>query len=290
MSELTVAVLGTGIMGAPMARNIAKAGHDVTVWNRTREKAERVEGARVADSPADAVEQADLVVTMLADGDAVENVMSGGGALEAMRDDAVWLQMSTVGIAATERLSKLAEDRGVAFVDSPVLGTKKPAEEAQLIVLASGPEDPIERARPVFDAVGSKTIELGPAGTGTRLKLVLNNWLLAITEATAETIGLAEALGVDPAKFLEVIAGGPLDSAYAQMKAKMILAEDFPTSFPLALALKDAWLVLEAAERHGFDAALTAAIARKMEQATEMGHGGEDMAATFFASKVPAAR
>ena len=289
MSELKVAVLGTGIMGAPIARNIAKRGHEVTAWNRTREKAERVEGLEVAGTPADAVEGAGLVLTMLADGDAVEDVMTDG-ALDAMRDDAVWIQASTVGIAATERLAKLAGNRGVAFVDAPVLGTKKPAEDAQLIVLASGPSDALERARPVFDAIASKTLELGEAGTGTRLKLVLNSWVLAITEATAETIGLAEALGVDPAKFLEVIEGGPLDSPYARTKARMILEEDFPPSFPLALALKDARLVLEAAERHGFDAALTDAIARKMEQATEMGHGGEDMAATFFASKVAAAR
>jgi 3-hydroxyisobutyrate dehydrogenase len=289
MSELTVAVLGTGIMGAPMARNIAQAGHEVMAWNRTGEKAEAVEGAQAAPSPAEAVDGADLVLTMLADGDAVEHVMTGG-ALDAMRDDAVWVQASTAGIAATERLSKLAGDRGAAFVDAPVLGTKKPAEDAQLVVLASGPEDAIEKARPVFDAIGSKTIELGEAGTGTRVKLVLNNWVLSLVEATAETIGLAEALGVEPARFLEIVEGGSLDSPYAQMKGRMILEGEFPASFPLDLALKDARLVLEAAERHGFDAALTEAIARKMEQASEMGHGDEDMAATFFAGKVAVGR
>jgi 3-hydroxyisobutyrate dehydrogenase len=288
MSELTVAVLGTGIMGAPIARNIAGAGPAVRVWNRTREKAEAVEGCDPADTPAAAVEGADLVVTMLADGRAVEDVMSGG-ALDAMGDDAIWLQMSTVGIAATERLATLAEERGVAFVDCPVLGTKKPAEDAQLVVLASGPEYALERARPVFDAIGQKTLELGEAGTATRVKLVLNSWVLSVTEATAETIALAEALGVDPERFLEAIAGGPLDSAYARMKGKMMLDEEFTPSFPLVLAAKDARLVLEAAERHDFDAALTQVIARKMERAVELGHGDEDMAATYFASRQEAA-
>ncbi|MGZ4202290.1 MAG: NAD(P)-dependent oxidoreductase, partial [Thermoleophilaceae bacterium] len=128
----SVAVLGTGIMGAPIARNIAAAGLDTRAWNRTRSKADPLaqHGVTVEDTPAAAVDGADVLVTMLADGPAVEHVMTEGGALDAMRDDAVWVQMSTVGIAATERLGQLAERRGVEFVDSPVSGTKKPAEDA----------------------------------------------------------------------------------------------------------------------------------------------------------------
>src|SRR5689334_10457340 len=137
----TVAVLGTGTMGAPMARNIAAAGMDVRVWNRTRERAEGI--AEVADTPADAVRDADVMLTMLSDGDAVEEVAQE--ALDALPDGAVWLQMSTVGIAANERLAKMAEDRGVPFVDAPVSGTKKPAEDGELVVVASGPRDARER-------------------------------------------------------------------------------------------------------------------------------------------------
>jgi 3-hydroxyisobutyrate dehydrogenase len=131
---MQVAVLGTGIMGAPIARNIARAGHEVIVWNRTREKAEAIDGPEVAAAPAEAVREAEVVVTMLSEGDAVREVMTGG-ALGAFAPGAIWLQTSTVGLAALEELAALAGGAGAPFVDCPVLGTKKPAEEAQLTVL-----------------------------------------------------------------------------------------------------------------------------------------------------------
>ena len=164
----TVAVLGTGIMGSGMARNLARAGLETRAWNRTRERAEQLAdaGITVADTLAEAVEGADCVITMLADGDGVREVMSGSdGALAAISTDAVWLQMSTIGIAATEQLAGLAAERGVAFVDAPVLGTKQPAEAGQLTVLASGPEASLNRCDPVFEAVGGRTIRLGEAET-----------------------------------------------------------------------------------------------------------------------------
>ncbi len=280
-----IAFLGTGIMGAPMARNTAAAGHDVRVWNRTREKAEAVDGVQVAGSPEEAVAGADVVVTVLADGDAVTAAMEDGGALAAMADDALWLQMSTVGIAGTEALAALAEERSVPFVDAPVLGTKAPAEKGALTVLASGPDDVHERCAPVFDAVGVKTVWLGEAGTATRAKLVLNHWVLSLTEAVAETVALAEALDIDPQLFLDTIEGGPLDSGYAQMKGGAMIAGSFDPSFTLSLAHKDAGLVLEAAERHEHGAAIAEVVERQMAKAIEAGHGDEDMAATYFASR-----
>jgi 3-hydroxyisobutyrate dehydrogenase len=280
----TIAVLGTGIMGGPMAHNIAEAGLETRVWNRTREKAEEVEGTTVADTPAQAVDGADIVVTMLADGPAVNGVMTEGGALDAMRDDAIWLQTSTVGIEWTERLAGLAEDRGVAFVDAPVLGTKAPAEQGQLTVLASGPEAALDAAAPVFDAVGSKTVRLGEAGGGTRLKLVVNNWLLSLLGDLAETIAFAQRIGVPPESFLEAIDGGAVGAPYAQMKGPMMLKRDFPTSFPLKLALKDLELVLEAAERHDAAMPVASAAAQNFRRAVEQGHGDEDMSAVYHAS------
>jgi 3-hydroxyisobutyrate dehydrogenase len=280
-----IAFLGTGIMGAPMARNTAAAGLDVWVWNRTREKAEAVEGVEIADSPEEAVAGADVVVTMLADGDAVTAAMEDGGALSAMADDALWLQMSTVGIAATEALAALAEERSVPFVDAPVLGTKAPAEQGALTVLASGPDDVHERCEPVFDAVGAKTMWLGEAGTATRAKLVLNHWVLSLTESVAQTIALAEAIDIDPQLYLDVIEGGPLDSGYAQMKGAAIIGRSFDPSFSLSLARKDAGLVLEAAERHEHEAALAEVVERQMGRAVEAGHGDKDMAATFYGSR-----
>ena len=205
---MRVAFLGTGIMGAPMARNVRAAGHEVSAWNRSREKAEPLaqDGVTVAASVAEAVAGADVVVTMLADAQAVEAVAEE--ALGAL-DGAVLVQMSTIGLAATDRLAERAEAAGVAFVDAPVSGTKQPAEQGKLVVLASGPEAVRERVDPVFDAVGAKTVWLGEAGSAQRLKLVLNTWLLGLTEALAEAIALAEALGVDPRTFLETIDGAP---------------------------------------------------------------------------------
>jgi 3-hydroxyisobutyrate dehydrogenase len=276
VERVIVAVLGTGTMGAPMARNLVKAGLTVRVWNRTTEKAREVEGAEIFETPAAAVAGADFALTILSDGKAVEETVA-----DVDFGEAIWLQMSTVGIAATERLMEIAT---VAFLDAPVVGTKQPAEEGKLTVLASGPRDARERAKPIFEAVAARVVELGEAGDGTRLKLVINSWLVSMVEALAETIAFSEAIGFDPERFLETIGGGPLGPAYAELKGRMMIARKFDPSFSLALARKDAGLVLEAAERHGFDAALVEVVARKMDEAIAAGHGEEDMAATLFAS------
>ena len=282
----TVAVLGTGIMGAAMARNLLWVGMEVRAWNRTREKAEPLaeDGAKVTDTPAEAAEGADFLITMLSDAGAVEEAV-GGDVLPALAEDGVWLQMSTVGTEWSDRLEKLAAERSVAYVDAPVLGTKQPAEQGALIVLASGPEEVRERSQPVFDAVGSKTLWLGPAGAGSRLKLVVNNWIVGLIGVLAETTALAEATGVDPARFLEVIEGGPLGLPYAQIKGKMMIEEEFPTSFSLRLARKDAALVLEAAEKEGLRLAVAEAVAARFDEALDAGHGEEDMAAVYHAAR-----
>src|SRR4051794_26002293 len=286
MPRETVAVLGTGIMGAPMAQNLLRAGLDVRVWNRTRSKAEPLaeDGATVSEAPADAVAGAGIVLTVLTDADAVEATMTGDGALAAMDDDAVWIQSSTVGVEAAERFAGLARERGVGYVDAPVLGTRQPAEQGELIVLAAGPESLRPRVAPVFDAVGKKTVWVDEGCGGSRLKLVVNLWLLSITEAAAETIAFAEALGLEPRLFLETVSGGPLDMPYLQLKGKAILERKLDASFKPALAAKDARLVLEAAEGAGVEVALARAVRERMERAVELGHGDEDMAATYFAT------
>lgn len=275
---MRIALLGTGIMGAPMARNLAKAGHEVVAWNRTQAKAEGIEGVRAASTPAEAVAGAEAVVTMLSDGAVVEQVVLG--ALDAIAPDAVWWQCATVGIEADERLQAIAAEHGIAYVDGPVLGTKQPAQEGKLIVLAAGPDAALDALAPLFDAVAVRTVRLGDAGKATRAKLVLNHWVLALATATAETIALARALDVDPQLFLDTIAGGPLDSPYAQAKGSLILADrlDDP-SFPLKHAHKDARLVVEAARRNGADLGLAPAIEERFARAVDAGLGDHDMAA-----------
>ena len=177
-----VAVLGTGIMGAPMARNLLKAGFQVRVWNRTPDKARvlAAEGADLAATPADAVSEAAFVITMLTDAAAVLAVM--GQAAESVPDGAVWLQTSMD--TDVERAAKLAKDHGITFVNCPVLGTRETAKQGRLVVLASGPGDILDRAQPIFDAIGSKTVRLEPeAGRASRLKLVANAWTVALVES-----------------------------------------------------------------------------------------------------------
>ena len=165
--QTNVAVLGTGSMGAPIARNLLAAGFPVSVWNRTAARAAPLadDGARLAPSPADAAKDSDVVLTMLSDGAAVEEAMSGpGGALVAMRPGSLWIQMATVGVDWIGRLIGLAEEHGVELVDAPVSGSDGPAREAKLIVLASGPDEARARLQPIFDSLGRETLWLGPAG------------------------------------------------------------------------------------------------------------------------------
>ncbi|CAM5415269.1 MULTISPECIES: NAD(P)-dependent oxidoreductase [Streptomyces] len=286
--KLTVSVLGTGIMGAAMARNLARAGHTVRVWNRTRAKAEPLaaDGAHVAGTPAEAVEGADVVLTMLYDGPATLDVMRE--AAPALRSGAAWVQSTTAGVEAIRDLAAFAREHDLVFFDAPVLGTRQPAEAGQLLVLAAGPSEHRAAVAPVFDAVGSRTVwtgEDGAAGTASRLKLVANSWVLAITAAAGEVLALARGLDVDPQNFFDAIEGGPLDMGYLRAKSKLILDGPLtPAQFAVATAAKDARLIVQAGEQHGVRLDVAAASAERMERAAEQGHGDEDMVAAYFAS------
>ena len=281
MSSPTVAVLGTGTMGAGMARNIAAAGLPVRVWNRTAAKAEPLSDvATVATSVREAVEGADIVLTMLYDVDSVAEVITEAG--PTLSADAVWLQQSTVGVAGTERLAALAAELSVAFVDAPVLGTRKPAEDGALVVLASGAADLRPRVEPVLDAIGSRTMWVGEAGGGTRLKLAANAWVLTVVEGVAESLALTRDLGLDPRLFLEAVAGGALDAPYVGLKGAAMIEGSFDPAFALNGALKDADLILEAAAGAGVEMGLMPGIRDHLSRAAAAGHGDLDMAATYL--------
>jgi 3-hydroxyisobutyrate dehydrogenase len=277
---MRIAVLGTGTMGAPMARHLVAAGHEVRVWNRTRSKAEGL-GAEVAETPAQAVDGAEALLTMLTDGAAVEQTMQQ--ALPDLAPGALWTQATTVGMPATERLAAFAGKHGVLYVDSPVLGTKGPAEEGALVVLAAGPSPERERAEQVLAPFSRTIVWVGEEpGAGQALKLIANHWILNTIENIGETIALAQALGIDPRRFLDAISGGNMDMPYAHIKSEAILTGRLEPSFSLHLALKDVGLVLEAAERSGLDLGLARVTGERMERAIELGHGDEDMAAVYF--------
>ena len=190
----TIAVLGTGRMGAPIARNLLDAGFALSVWDHSPEHAEALAdaGARHARTPADAADAADVVLTMLPNGDITDDVMSrSDGALASIRPGSVWLQMATVGLEWTDRLGRRASEHEIEFVDAPVSGSDGPARDGELVVLASGPDELHDRLDPIFDTVGKQTLWLGPGGHGSRFKLVLNNWLSILVEGVAETIALS---------------------------------------------------------------------------------------------------
>jgi 3-hydroxyisobutyrate dehydrogenase len=288
--QMTVAVLGAGgTMGLPMARNIARTGVDVRAWNRSPEKARPLtdHGVRIEDDPRAAVAGADVVMTMLADADAVLEVM--GGAIDATRDGAVWLQTSTIGEAGIEACADLASGRGIELVDAPVLGTKAPAEQGKLVVLGSGPERLRDELGPIFDAIAERTMWVGEAGAGTRLKVVVNSWIVTVVEGGAEMVALAEGMGIDPALTLEALEGGPLDLPYLRMKGEAIAKRDFDPSFSLRLAAKDAALVQESAARRGLELPALDAIRRRLEEGVPE-HGDKDMSATFLTSAPTAVR
>jgi 3-hydroxyisobutyrate dehydrogenase len=294
-SPLAVALLGTGIMGAGMGRNIARAGLPLRVWNRTRDRAEPLaaDGAAVGDSPADTVRGADIIVTMLADGPAVFEVVSA--AAGGLAPGQIWVQTATVGPEWNGKLADLARDRGLVYLDAPVLGTRQPAEQGQLTVFAAGPEqtrdaagqdrDSVrERVRPVFDAIGRQTVWLDEVGAGTRLKLVANSWVEILNVAAGETIALAQGLGVDPQDFLDTVAGGPVDSPYLHAKAKAILTGDYTPAFSVDGAASVSELIIAAGEGVGLRMDLARAAAERFGRAIEQGRGGDDMAAAYFAS------
>ncbi len=281
MSDLpTVALLGTGTMGLGMARNIAAAGMPLTVWNRTPERAAPLaDVATVADSVSSAVAGADIVVTMLFDLDSVIDTMSS--ARGALADGAVWLQQSTVGAAGADRLAELAAELGVTYVDAPVLGTKKPAEDGALVVLASGPDAARDRVAPVLEAIGSRTMWVGEAGAGSRLKLAVNAWVFTVVEGVAESLALTRDLGLDPRLFLEAVRGGALDAPYVQLKGGAMLDGAFDPAFALSGALKDAELILAAAGDAGAELAVLPGVREHFARAVAAGHGDLDMSATY---------
>ena len=278
-----IAFVGTGRMGGPMAANLARAGFEVRAWDRTASHAAALvkDGATVAASPAEAVRGAGILITMLADGPATDQMWNGPDGLAAAGPGLIWVQMATVGLEWTQRFVNTATRYGVHFFDAPVSGSQGPAQAGELTILASGPHWMAEAVAPVFEVLGRATTWLGPAGNGTRAKLVLNNWLADITETTAETLSFARQLGLDPAAIVDLLESTPLGSPYAMQKARTMLAGDFTPAFALKHALKDADLAAQAAQESGAELTLTSALLPRWRRAVASGHADDDLAAIY---------
>ncbi|HZC42449.1 MAG TPA: NAD(P)-dependent oxidoreductase [Streptosporangiaceae bacterium] len=289
-----VAVIGTGIMGSAMARNLAAAGLPVTVWDRSAAATAPLAAAGAAGAPtaAAAVAGAQVVITMLPTAAVVNSVMFGDGAAGgsvtgALGEGCVWAQMGTIGVAETREIrDRLAARRpGVLFVDAPVSGSKGPAEQGQLLILASGPPAAAGTLGPVFDVIGRKTVWLGEAGRGSQVKLVVNAYMSVLIEGVAETMELADRLGIGHEQLAAVIEGGPLDAPIADAKLHKMDRRDYAAEFPLEWALKDVDLAL--GEAGDGPLPLLAALSAQWHGAVAAGHGRQDISAARLALGQP---
>ena len=274
-----VAVLGLGTMGAAMATTARRSGLPVVVWNRGPGASEPLTGhdIEVARSVTAAVGGADVVVTMVTDANAVMSLATEQGLLSSLKPGAVWAQMSTIGVLGTEKVAALAQHRrpDTWFVDAPVSGSKVPAEQGALVIFASGPDEARSVVEPVFEALGRRTLWLGPAGHGSRMKLV-NNVLLAFSaEGVANSFALAHRLGLEVASVIEAFDGSPLVSPWESGKFHRIANGEYSAEFALALALKDVHLALTDGGAERFK--VLAALAQEWEEIVDRGFGHEDV-------------
>lgn len=277
-----VVILGTGIMGRALAERLLGQGVDVTVWNRTAERARPLAelGATVAATPAEAVAGADVVLVTLFDADAVVSVI--GEAASSAPAGAVWVQMSTIGIDGTDRVVAVAEEHRLTLVEAMMLGTKGPAEAGTLVLLTGGDAGALETVEPLLALISQKRVHAGPfVGAGTRLKLVCNTWIGLLTAGTGQAFAMMRALGLDDKLFLEAIKGGQSDTVYAHAKGALMLADNYqPANFELRGLHKD----LELAEDATGDAGafpILDAVRGLYATAEEQGQGLEDIAAVF---------
>jgi 3-hydroxyisobutyrate dehydrogenase len=284
-ARATVAVIGTGIMGSAMTRNLVAAGVNTRVWDGSAAATGPLgdAGAVVAASARAAVQDADVVITMLPTADAVESVIFDGGVVDAFADGCVWAQMGTIGVEETRHIAgRLAAQRpGLMFLDAPVSGSKGPAEQGQLLILASGPTAAADWVGPVFAILGRKTVWLGEAGRGSLVKLVVNAYMSILIEGVAETVELADRLGIGHQELAEVIEGGPLDAPIADAKLHKMDRGDYAAEFPLEWALKDVDLAIGAAG--GQAPPLLAALSGQWHAAVAAGHGRQDISAARLA-------
>jgi 3-hydroxyisobutyrate dehydrogenase len=274
-------VIGSGTMGSAIGKRILGAGMKLDVWSHHASSTTPLAdaGATAYDEASDAVKEADIVITMLPNAEITMNVMVGGRVLGAMPSRSVWVQMATIGAVATERLATetTAERPDVTFVDAPVSGSREPAEKGQLLILASGPPGAAPSLDPVFEVLGRRTLWLGDAGAGSRMKLVLNTWLAFQVECAAEVGSLAAHLVVSAPNLMDALRDNPLASPYALAKLEKMLEEDDHADFALDLALKD--LDLATSEAGTNVAPLAAAIAERWRGLVRDGSGNLDVSA-----------
>jgi len=275
-----VAFLGMGIMGSRMAANVARAGFDMTVWNRTRERAEAVAeatGATLADTPSHAAADADAVITMVVDSPQVEAVLLGdNGAAGSLAEGALVIDMSTIAASAAQNIAGRLGERGIGFLDAPVSGSSPKAEDGTLTIMVGGSDEDFERAKPLLDSMGELIVHVGPQGHGQLVKL-LNNTLAAVNAAAlGEAITAARKAGLDMEALVRVVGASSGNSTMLQIKAKPMIEHDFTPLFRLDHMLKDVRLCLETIRELGTRAPVAETACTLYEQASVNGLGDDD--------------
>lgn len=249
-----VGLIGLGLMGKPMGRNLLKAGFPLVIWNRTKEHADDLvhEGAKFASSPCELAKQVDLLITIVSDPPAVEQILNGdNGALNGLRKGSLYIDSSTVSPALARKVAGECAARGVAYLDAPVTGGTWGAEKGELVFMIGGTPETLERARPVLEAVGKRFFLLGPNGAGQTVKLAMNLILALEVEAFAEALALVTKAGVQGERLVEVMQSSMARAPVLDVKAPQILKNEYPPSFPLRLMHKDVRLALELAKQEG---------------------------------------
>lgn len=278
---MRVAFLGLGIMGGAMAANLAKAGHEVTVWNRTPGK--QIEGARTANTPAEAVQGAEVVWLCVSDTGAVENVLFGeNGVEQSLTEGMIIADSSTISPSATRKFAERVARRGVRYVDSPVTGSKAGAESGTLLFIIGGDEQAIEKLKPLYAAMGKKMFRMGETGKGQSAKLVMNLQIALIYEGFAEALTLGAKLGVDAEILMPLVQASMVRSGVVEYKAPFVLGRDFTANFPLRLMSKDIRLALDAAKEARVKLPGLETVEEIYEMAIEDGHADLDYAATLL--------
>jgi 3-hydroxyisobutyrate dehydrogenase-like beta-hydroxyacid dehydrogenase len=280
-----VAFLGMGIMGSRMAANVASAGFELTVWNRTRERAEAVAqatGATLADTPSQAAADVDAVITMVVDSPQVEALLLGdNGAAGSMAEGSLVIDMSTIAASASRDIAERLGERGIRLLDAPVSGSSPKAADGTLTIMVGGAAEDFERAKPLLDSMGELIVHVGPQGHGSLVKL-LNNTLAAVNAAAlGEAITAARKAGLDMDALVRVMAASSGNSTMLQIKAKPMIEHDFEPLFRLDHMLKDVRLCLETIAELGTQAPVAEAARNLYERASERGLGDDDFASVI---------
>lgn len=278
---MRVAFLGLGIMGHAMATNLVKAGHEVSAWNRSPGKI--IEGARAADSPADAAQGAEAVWLCVSDTAAVESVLFGeNGVEQSLAEGMIIADSSTISPSATRKFAERVAQKGARYVDSPMTGSKTGAEAGTLLFIVGGDEAEIEKLKPLYAAMGKKIFRMGEIGKGQSAKLVMNLQIALIYEGFAEALALAAKLGVDAEKLVHLVNASMVKSGVVEYKAPFVLQRDFSPNFPLRLMRKDIRLALEAAKEARVKLPGLETVEEVYDVAVEEGHADLDYAATLL--------